>query len=141
MWYSCALSCADFTVTCFRMSSITPFTFALISIPVLLLILSVVRAASIEIGIDKRILPIPNNVTLTCKGLDDDMINESFKIKREVDGQTTVFTNYTPSIRNDNTGLVRVASFLLTPELEGIYSCEVGLVTSTNSIVLLGESV
>ena len=132
---------ADFTVTYFIMSPTAPFTFTLSSLCVLLSIVSMVRATDINIELDKRILPIPNSVTLKCTGFGNDMLNANFKIKREVNGQVTDFTDYTSSVEYDIISQpLWVASFTLTPNREGRYSCQVGQVTSSNSVVLVGES-
>ena len=132
---------ADFTVTYLKMSPTAPFTFTLCSICVLLSIVSVARATDININVDKRILPIPNSITLKCTGFGDDMVDAGFKIKREVDGQVTDFTDYTSVIEYDIINQpLWVASFTLTPDREGRYTCQVGQVTSSNSVVLVGES-
>lgn len=98
-----------------------------------------VRVASIKIEVNKRILPIPNSITLKCTGLDEDMINDNFEIIRTVDGQATVFTDYTTATMSDAEP-VRIASFLLTPDREGNYTCKIGQEMSTNFIILVGES-
>ena len=141
-WRSCFFFCADFTVTYLKMSPTAPFTFALSYLCVLLSIVSVVWATDIKINLDKRILPIPNSVTLKCTGFGSDMVDADFKIKREVDGQVTDFTDYTSDIEYDVINQPsHVASFTLTPDREGHYTCQVDQVTSSDSVVLIGESI